>query len=120
VTPLLVCLGGGLGAVARLLVDGELRARRPRLGPWATAVINVTGSFVLGVLFGLLTAGHLAGRWELVLGTGVCGGYTTFSTATVETVRLVEQGSWRTALGYACGSLLGALAACAAGFALAS
>ena len=67
-TALLICLGGGLGAVARFLIDGSLRARWPGLGHWATAIINITGSLLLGMLFGWLTAGDLTPRWESATG----------------------------------------------------
>ncbi len=119
-TPLLTVVAGGLGAALRLVVDGAIRARRPGVGAWVTCVINVSGSLVLGLLAGLLAAHALAGSWETVLGTGVCGGYTTFSTASVETVRMAEQRRYGAALAYASVSLVASLGACAAGFALAT
>lgn len=91
-TPLLIAAGGGLGAVLRYVVDGALRAR---LSFWATAAINVSGSFVLGLLVGLVSGGGLGGTALAVLGTGVCGGYTTFSTATVEAVTLLRDKHYR-------------------------
>lgn len=98
-TPLLfctLCLAGGLGAGCRFLVDGAVKARlagSTAAGwPWATFLINATGSLVLGVLTGLVTAGALSDDWQAVIGTGFLGGYTTFSTAMVETVNLVRQG----------------------------
>jgi fluoride exporter len=92
---LLLALAGGVGAVARLAVDGTIRLRRSTALPWATVLINVSGSFVLGLLTGLVL--HHVGPsgagtdLKLVLGTGFCGGYTTFSTASIETVRLAQQ-----------------------------
>ena len=84
-----MALFGGLGAVARFVVDGELGRRLPARLAVATLVINVTGSFGLG----LLTTPALAGGpVQLVLGTGFLGGFTTFSTASVELVRLAAAG----------------------------
>ena len=111
---LLVALAGSAGAVTRFVVDGSLTARRRLHFPLATLLINVTGSFVLGVLTGCLT--DPSGGWRLVAGLGFCGGYTTFSTASFETVRLVRQGSVGTAFGFAVGWLAACVAAAAAGW----
>ena len=86
-----VALAGGLGAVARLGLDGLVRMRVSASFPLGTVVVNVTGSFVLGLVTGLTLAHAVPGELRLVVGTGFCGGYTTFSTASFETVRLVEQ-----------------------------
>jgi CrcB protein len=82
---------GGVGAAARLLVDGAVRARFGGRLPWGTLAINVSGSLLLGLLTGLTQAGPLPATWELVLGGGLLGGYTTFSTASFETVRLLQE-----------------------------
>ena len=83
-TPLifaLVALAGGLGAAARLALDGIIRTRVSSAFPWATIIINVTGSLLLGVLAGL-AAGHLVSDASYaIIGAGFLGGYTTFSTA---------------------------------------
>ena len=100
-TPLVfaaICVAGGVGAVLRFVVDGLVRARARTVFPVGTALINVTGSFVLGVLTGLALGAVLPPEWELILGTGVMGGYTTFSTASVETMRLVQDREYRLAL----------------------
>lgn len=95
---LVLCLAGGVGAALRFVVDGTIRQRVDTSFPLATMIINVTGSLVLGLLLGLLLAHVLPPHWELILGTGMMGGYTTFSTASVETVRLLEQRRWVAAL----------------------
>lgn len=88
---LALSLAGGIGAAARLLVDGAIRAATgPRL-PAGTAVVNVVGSLLLGLLTGLVVAGVLPEQWRLIAGTGFLGGFTTFSTASFETVRLLQQ-----------------------------
>lgn len=87
-TAVLVAVAGGLGAVLRFVVDG-LVSRRNRLRvPLGTAVVNVTGSFVLGLLTGWALTHDVDRQLTLIVGTGLLGGYTTFSTASVEAVRL--------------------------------
>lgn len=86
-TLLLVLVGGALGAPARYLVDRWVTARTPGPFPWGTVLVNVAGSFLLGLL------AAAAPGWLLTFGgVGFCGALTTFSTFTFETVRLVEQG----------------------------
>ena len=88
----LIALAGGLGAATRFVVDGEIRRRFSSTFPWATVTINVTGSLLLGVLAGVVLFHGSPDDLRLIAGVGFCGGYTTFSTATVETVRLAQQG----------------------------
>lgn len=117
-TPLLVlavAVAGGLGAVARLVLDGVLRSRVRAGFPLGTTVINITGSFLLGLVTGLALAHGLPPEWRAVLGTGFLGGYTTFSTASYETVRLAQQRRYRAALFNGVGMLLLALVAAALG-----
>ena len=112
---LAVAAAGGLGAVARLVVDGALRSWL-RIGyPIGTTIINVTGSFLLGLVTGLALAHGLPPEWRAVLGTGFLGGYTTFSTASYETVRLAQQRRYRAALVNGVGMLVLALAAAGLG-----
>ncbi|WP_120338972.1 fluoride efflux transporter FluC [Cryobacterium soli] len=92
-TPLLfvaVSLAGGLGAALRLALDGVVRARVRTTLPVGTLLINVLGSLLLGLITGLTLALWLPEAWHLVLGGGLMGGFTTFSTASVETVRLAR------------------------------
>jgi fluoride exporter len=116
----LVALAGSVGACCRFVVDGIVRARRTTRLPVGTVVINVSGSLILGVLTGLVVYHHAPTTLTLVAGTGFCGGYTTFSTSSFETVRLLQQGETATALGNIALSVGGVLAAAAAGLALAS
>ncbi|MDQ1125707.1 CrcB protein [Microbacterium sp. SORGH_AS 505] len=93
-TPLLfiaLSLAGGVGAVLRLVLDGAIKARTRTAFPLGTLLINASGSLVLGVITQLALGGILDDTWRLVIGTGLCGGFTTFSTASFETVRLVQQ-----------------------------
>ncbi|GAA4840433.1 fluoride efflux transporter CrcB [Luteimicrobium xylanilyticum] len=116
----LVCVMGGVGAVARFVVDGTIKGRWTRAFPVATFVINVTGSFVIGVLAGSLAYGPLTANGYLLLATGFCGGYTTFSTAMVETVRLVQAGDVLRAVGSGFGTLFVCVGVAALGVGLAS
>lgn len=122
-TAALVALFGGLGSAARFVVDGVVRARSRSTFPVATLAINVTGSLVLGLLVGLRisAAGQpgAAGQpaWFTVAATGFCGGFTTFSTAMVETVRLLQADEPLPAVANVLGSLLLAVAAAALGVA---
>ena len=92
-TPLLflvVALAGGLGAALRLVVDGLVRARLRSALPVGTLLINVLGSLVLGLVTGLTLTSWLPEAWHLVVGGGLMGGFTTFRTASYETVRLAR------------------------------
>ena len=104
---LLVALGGALGSVARYLV-AEVLAGVERGIPVHTLLVNVVGAFVLGLVLATTPAGSGP---RLLLGIGVCGGFTTFSTFSAELVALAEGGAVARAGGYAAASLaLGVLA----------
>lgn len=114
---LLIALAGGVGAVARFTVDGALRSRFRTVIPWSTVVINIAGSALLGLLVGLTLQGAEGRAVEAVLGIGFLGGFTTFSTASVETARLIHSGRWGRALVNALGTASLALLAAALGIA---
>jgi CrcB protein len=113
-------VAGAVGAPTRYLVDRAVSDRVRGLFPWGTFVINVTGSFLLGVLTGLSLYHAFPRTPRVILGTGFCGAYTTFSTFTYETVTLLGDGhptdAWRNALG----TLAAGTLAAAAGLALAA
>lgn len=94
IVPLLVAVAGGVGAVSRFVLDGLIRSRIATLVPAGTFVINVSGSLLLGFVTGLVLIGAEPTDFRVVLGTGFLGGYTTFSTAMIETVRLLQQRRW--------------------------
>jgi len=117
-TPLVfiaLAAAGGLGASSRMLIDGLIKSRMSTALPWGTTIINVSGSLVLGLLTGLAGANLLPEAWHLVLGTGFLGGYTTFSTASFETVRLLQERRWVAGLVNGLGTLVFATAAAAIG-----
>jgi fluoride exporter len=115
-----VAVAGAVGAPARYLVDGFVQSRRPSRFPLGTLVINVSGALLLGFITGLVLYHAFPRTPQVLLGTGFCGAYTTFSTFTFETVRLVERQAPRMALTYAVASIVASLLAAAAGLALAS
>lgn len=111
----LVCLAGGVGAVVRVLVDGELRARTGRAV--GTGVVNVVGSLVIGLATGLLSAPG-GSTLLAVVATGFCGGVTTFGTAVVEVLRLAGDRRPAAALGAAAVTVVVSTGAAGAGLLL--
>lgn len=118
--PILVGITGALGALARFLVDGAVQDRTSGVLPLGTFTVNVIGSFVLGMLTGLVLFHGLAHDALAVAGTGFCGGFTTWSTASWETVQLAEQGEGAAALLNALGGVAACLAVAGLGLALAA
>ncbi|PSL36931.1 camphor resistance protein CrcB [Labedella gwakjiensis] len=115
-----ICVAGGLGAALRYSVDAAIT---PRLGgsfPLATAVINVSGSFGLGLLVGAAASAGIPAEWLLVGGGGLMGGYTTFSTASLEAVRLAQKGRYLPAIAYVLGVVVLAVASASLGIAVGS
>jgi fluoride exporter len=96
---LLVAVFGALGAVTRYAVDGWVSDAARGQFPWGTLVINVAGSFLLGVVVELTTSRLLPHpNWRVALGIGFLGAFTTFSTFAYETVRLTEDSAYALAL----------------------
>lgn len=111
-----VALAGGVGAALRFAIDMSIPAKTRARFPWGTWLINITGSFVLGLIAGPLTGVV----WGPVFTIGLLGGYTTFSAASLETVSLAEDGRWETALFYGLGTLVISALAALGGVALTS
>jgi CrcB protein len=117
---LLVIVGGAVGAPLRYLTDLQVQRRHDSLFPWGTFVVNVAGCLVLGLVTGAAVAGDVPEEVRLLLGTGLCGALTTYSTFSYETMRLAEEGATLYALVNAVGSVVVGLGAAFAGAALAS
>lgn len=115
-----IAIAGALGAPARYLLDVFIQNRSAGAFPRGTLVINVTGSFLVGLLTGLVLYHAFPSTPRMVLGTGFCGAYTTFSTFTYETVRLAEARAFGTALQNTLSSLLVPALAAAVGLVLAA
>ncbi len=116
----MLCVCGGFGACARYMIEGLIASRLSSAVPWGTILINLSGSFLLGLLTGLVSQHLLPQAWQLVIGTGFLGGYTTFSTASFQTVSLLRDGYPKASLFNAFGTLCGALAAAGLGLLVAS
>jgi CrcB protein len=117
---LVIFVGAGIGGLARYAVSLWVQSAVDTGFPWGTLLINVTGSFLLTLAYGLLESSAAAPEWRAFLGIGVIGGYTTFSTFTYETVRLFQDGEWDRASLYIFGSVVLSLAGAVLGFGLSS
>jgi fluoride exporter len=107
-----VAIGGALGSVARYWFSGVVARHFGETFPWGTVLVNITGSFVIG-FFATLTAPE--GRWlvppwfrQQFFMLGICGGYTTFSSFSLQTLNLMEDGEWL----YAGGNILISVCCC--------
>ena len=104
-----VALGGAIGSMGRFWLAGAMAALTGPRFPWGTLLINVLGSFVIGLVAGLtLTPGRVGMHPDLriFLMTGVCGGFTTFSAFSLQTLELIQAGDVVPAMGYAIGSVV--------------
>lgn len=118
-TLLLVVVGAAVGAPLRYLTDRAVQSRHDSLFPWGTFIVNVVGSLILGVLAGGAAAGAVPGSAIALLGTGLCGALTTYSTLGYETLRLAEDGARRYAALNAAISISAGLGAASLGWMLA-
>ena len=112
---LLVMGGGALGAGARYLMG---RAALDAFGPgwpWGTLIANVSGGLLMGLLVGALLRFEAGEPWRLLLGVGLLGGFTTFSSFTLETVNMAQRGEWLGAGAYIAVSVAGSILALLAG-----
>ncbi|MFI5768816.1 fluoride efflux transporter CrcB [Streptomyces sp. NPDC051658] len=116
---LLVIAGAAVGAPLRYLTDRAVQSRHDSVFPWGTFAVNVSGSLILGLLTGAVAAGAASSHLQLLLGTGLCGALTTYSTFSYETLRLAEDGARSYAAANVVASVAAGLAAVFAGVALA-
>ncbi|MGW7621128.1 fluoride efflux transporter CrcB [Streptomyces antimycoticus] len=116
---LLVIAGGMVGAPLRYLTDRAVQARHDSVFPWGTFLVNVGGCLVLGLLTGAAAEGAASQRVQLLLGTGLCGALTTYSTFSYETLRLAEEGARLFAVANVVLSVVAGVGAAFAGAALA-
>ncbi|MEQ1568970.1 MAG: fluoride efflux transporter CrcB [Myxococcota bacterium] len=114
-----IALGGAAGTVARYYVSAAMvRLVGPAL-PAGTFTVNLVGSFLLGVLFAIGSGSDRIGPTVmLALSTGFMGGFTTYSTFSLETFKLAQAGEWGAAAGYVGLTVVSAFAGTAAGYAL--
>ena len=115
-----IAIGSALGGVTRYLVGGFVQQRAGIAFPYGTLLVNITGSFLLGFLLRYaLATPAISPEVRGLLTTGFCGGYTTFSTFTYETMTLIDDGELRRAAAYVLASVILSLVAVYAGIELA-
>lgn len=107
-TALAIAVAGAIGALARYGLEGLVSRRVPGVFPWGTFAVNISGAFILGFVFTVTTEQFSVAPWiRGAITIGLLGAYTTFSTLSFETYRLLEDG----ALGVAAANMLGSMAA---------
>ena len=115
----MIGIGGFFGAIARYIVDGWVVARTGATFPWGTLVVNLSGSFILGLLFALaIERGVLPADIRGPVFIGFIGAYTTFSTLALDSWRLVENGSYVLGVANLVGSLVLGIVAVVGGLVL--
>lgn len=98
---LLVLFGSGLGGIFRFIISSLLRSKNTSSFPWSTFVVNVVGCLLIGFIFAWVTRNTKGSEeWKLLMSTGFCGGFTTFSAFAAETLDLFKNGNYHIALGY--------------------
>ncbi len=116
---LLVGIGGGIGSILRYLCQKWIYQLYPYSFPWGTFLVNIAGCFLIGVFFAASEkVTFISGEWGLFFTTGICGGYTTFSTFGFENMNLIRTGDISYALLYTVGSVVLGILAVFAGVAL--
>jgi CrcB protein len=113
---ILVFLGAGFGGVLRYAIGNIIKWNGTNF-PWATFVVNIIGSFLIGLILAYsLKNETFSTNYKLLLTTGVCGGFTTFSALSAESLQLIKQGNWMLALAYIICSIVLGIVACGIGF----
>lgn len=112
----LVAIGGAAGAISRFGLAQVFR--KGAAFPFTTFCINVAGSLLIGILFGLLQQGRLSEKYWALLAVGLCGGFTTFSSFSLDNLLLLQQHKWLLFALYALGSMAVCLAAVYLGYKL--
>ena len=115
---LLVMIGGAFGAGARHLVGIAMLTRFGAGFPYGTLTVNVLGGLLMGLLVGSMVRVGGTEGWRLLIGVGMLGGFTTFSSFSLDVVLIIERGFWALALGYVLASMIGSILALFAGLSL--
>ena len=104
---LLVGLGGGIGSIARFVCQKYIHEWHPHPFPIGTFFVNILGCFLIGLFYGLSEKGNiLTPEWRILLTTGFCGGFTTFSTFSFENIQLLKTGDFTYFFLYTVGSIV--------------
>ncbi len=112
---LAVCVGGGIGSGIRFLLSAFIQRSFPGFSPWGTLTVNIAGSLLLGILAGLASRSILSAEWRMLLAVGLCGGFTTFSTFSLEVVELLRNSQYTIAFIYITTSILAGIGAVTVG-----
>lgn len=115
-TIVLVAVGAAVGAPLRYVVDRLIQRRHNSVFPWGTLLVNVVGSFILGLLLSAAADGQVSDELVYLVGTGFCGALTTYSTMSYETLRLFDDGAWGYALTNVAVSLVAGVGAASLGW----
>ena len=88
----LVGIGGAIGSILRYLVSTGIQSKFLSAFPFGTMLVNISGCFLIGAIYALATRNNISPEWRFFLATGICGGYTTFSTFSYESLSLLRDG----------------------------
>jgi fluoride exporter len=115
---IIIAIGAGsfLGGVLRYLISEAMHARFSSSFPYGTLTVNIIGCLLIGVALGLMERGNISGEWKMFLAVGLLGGFTTFSTFSLETLNLLRDGQVYPALTYVLLSIAAGLIATTSGF----
>lgn len=117
---LLVAVGAGIGAPLRYLGDRAIGSRHDGVFPWGTFVVNITACLVLGAVTGAVLSGAASDEVAALVGTGLCGALSTYSTFSFESLRLAEEGQRFYAVANIAVSVIAGLGAAFVGVAVAA
>src|SRR5208282_686032 len=110
-TVTLVGMGGAIGSILRYLASTGIQNKFLSTFPYGTLCVNISGCFLIGIIYALAERNNISPEWRFFLATGICGGYTTFSTFSFESLSLLREGELFYASAYIASSvLLGVLA----------
>jgi CrcB protein len=117
-TLLIIGTGGFIGSIFRYLVSKSVQEKFTTAFPFGTLSVNILGCFLIGVVLSWSERGGLNADWRMFLATGICGGFTTFSAFSNETLALMRDGQWIYAGVYVASSIITGLAATFTGYSL--
>ena len=115
---LAIGLGSFIGGVSRYLLTFFIQNKFLSTFPYGTLVVNITGCFLIGIIYGLSEKGNISAEWRLFLATGIMGGFTTFSSFSNETVSMMREAQYWQAFSYVGISIIIGLAATFGGISL--